>query len=329
MKDTLKGELHQIRKAFRGLVFSGGLYLICLVISEAGVSAAPAAMINSQPAEQVTMTVQLENRDDITLSMLEEDLDALIDSDEIELSDGITLDEETQEALSDAVSELEEAGYSVSFVLEDLNTGAQLSYQPDVMYYAASSIKAFYVASLAADYPQVMNAEADAMMRVILYSDNDAYEYLRNTYGKEYIRDWCLKAGVRTDIAEEMYPDYTARELAKLWAVNAVWFEDDEIGQEVSSWYESPNYSIIHPYYSELGITTRTKAGWITYHDDIEDLETTIDGGIVYEPGHPFLLVIMTDLPEDFDACEDLMEALGAAHDDLLAGTEVYMSLCK
>lgn len=219
MKDTLKGELHQIRNAFRGLVFSGGLYLICLVISEAGVSAAPAAVINSQPAEQVTMTVRLENRDDITLSMLEEDLDALIDSDEIELSDGITLDEETQEALSDAVSELEEAGYSVSFVLEDLNTGAQLSYQPDVMYYAASSIKAFYVASLAADYPQVMNAEADAMMRVILYSDNDAYEYLRNTYGKEYIRDWCLKAGVRTDIAEEMYPDYTARELAKLWAV--------------------------------------------------------------------------------------------------------------
>lgn len=329
MKDTLKGELHQIRNAFRGLVFSGGLYLICLVISEAGVSAAPAAVINSQPAEQVTMTVRLENRDDITLSMLEEDLDALIDSDEIELSDGITLDEETQEALSDAVSELEEAGYSVSFVLEDLNTGAQLSYQPDVMYYAASSIKAFYVASLAADYPQVMNAEADAMMRVILYSDNDAYEYLRNTYGKEYIRDWCLKAGVRTDIAEEMYPDYTARELAKLWAVNAVWFEDDEIGQEVSSWYESPNYSIIHPYYSELGITTRTKAGWITYHDDIEDLEATIDGGIVYEPGHPFLLVIMTDLPEDFDACEDLMKALGAAHDDLLAGTEVYMSLCK
>ncbi|MGN1388469.1 MAG: serine hydrolase [Bulleidia sp.] len=329
MKGALKGELHQIRKAFRGLIVSGGLYLICLVISETGVSAAPAAVINSQPAEQVSMTMQLRERDDITLSMLEDDLDALIDSDEIEVSDGITLDEQTQEALSDAVTELEESGYSVSFILEDLNTGARLSYQPDVMYYAASSIKAFYVASLAADYPQVVNAETDAMMRVILYSDNDAYEYLRNTYGKEYIRDWCLKAGVRTEIAEEMYPDYTARELAKLWAVNAVWFEDDEIGQAVSSWYESPNYSIIHPYYSDLDITTRTKAGWIAYNDGDEDLEATIDGGIVYEPGHPFLLVIMTDLPEDFDACEDLMDALAAAHDDMLAGTEVYLSLCK
>ena len=101
------------------------------------------------------MIVPLRERDDVTLSMLEEDLDGIADSDEIELSDGITLDEETEAKLDEAVDELEEAGYSVSFILEDLNSGVRLSYQPDVVYYSASSIKAFYVASLAAEYPQL------------------------------------------------------------------------------------------------------------------------------------------------------------------------------
>ena len=329
MSTGLKHELNQIRKAFRGLIVSGGLYLFCLLIAGTGEPAPLPAEISSQPAEQVSMIVPLRERDDVTLSMLEEDLDEIADSDEIELSDGITLDEETEAKLDEAVDELEEAGYSVSFILEDLNSGVRLSYQPDVVYYSASSINAFYVASLAAEYPQVVNAEADAMKRAILYSDNDAYEYLRNTYGKEYIRSWCRKAGVRTDIAEEMYPSYSARELAKLWALNSAWFEQDEIGQAVSSWYESPNYSIIYPYYSELGVTTRTKAGWISYDDGMEDLEATVDGGIIYEPEHPYLLVIMTDLPEDFDACEDLMDALAEAHEDMLAGTEVSLSLCR
>ena len=155
MSTGLKHELNQIRKAFRGLIVSGGLYLFCLLIAGTGEPAPLPAEISSQPAEQVSMIVLLRERDDVTLSMLEEDLDGIADSDEIELSDGITLDEETEAKLDEAVDELEEAGYSVSFILEDLNSGVRLSYQPDVVYYSASSIKAFYVASLAAEYPQL------------------------------------------------------------------------------------------------------------------------------------------------------------------------------
>ncbi|HIX38302.1 MAG TPA: hypothetical protein H9738_10605, partial [Candidatus Blautia pullistercoris] len=48
-------------------------------------------------------------------------------------------------ALNEETSALTEEGYSVAFLLYDLNTGGGISYYADEIYYSASAIKAPYV----------------------------------------------------------------------------------------------------------------------------------------------------------------------------------------
>ena len=48
------------------------------------------------------------------------------------------------------------------------------------------------------------------------------------------------------------------------------------------------------------------------------DIKTTADCGIVYEGEYPYLLIIMTDLPYEFEKLENLTKILMDVHTDMI-----------
>lgn len=222
------------------------------------------------------------------------------------------------EPLNDVIADIHAEGYSCGFVVMDLPTGRTLMYNADTEFYSASTIKAFYVASLADARPELLEEEwpYKMMEAAVMVSDNDAYQELGLTYGQEYLKGWMIHAGV-DESKGDWYQDYCARDMARLWVENYWWFDHNETGKKVSSFYESPNMSAIRPLVEE-DILTRTKAGWIADIEDDHDLRAANEGGIIYDGEHPYLLSVMTDEPADFEVLGELMQALMDVHADMV-----------
>ncbi|MBQ1468167.1 MAG: hypothetical protein IIZ27_06805 [Solobacterium sp.] len=208
---------------------------------------------------------------------------------------------------------IEEEG-SLGFILLDLRHGQYLSYNTEQLFYPASTIKAHFAASLVDTYPELFKTRYNDLLNLLVWSDNDTYFKMAVTYGIHVLDHWCEKAGVRKDIAANMYINQTTMENARLWAVNYYWFIENETGQKLSELYESPYISSIHSN-AEPGENTRTKAGWF---EDIEEYYATSDAGIVYEGDHPYMLVIMTDLPADFELLDPLTITLMSIHTEMI-----------
>lgn len=212
------------------------------------------------------------------------------------------------------VLQLETQDCNVSFILLDLRSGESVAYNTKHIYYPASTIKGLFAASLVDERPELLKPRWTEFEWLLKESSNEAYQDLADTYGTECLLHWCKAAGVREEIADNMYIDYSAVEAARLWAVNYYWFRDNESGKEMAELYEEPSVSLLHEYADEKW-TTRSKAGWMS---DYGDMKTTADCGIVYEGEYPYLLIIMTDLPYEFEKLENLTKILMDVHTDMI-----------
>ena len=65
--------------------------------------------------------------------------------------------------------------------------------------------------------------------------------------------------------------------------------------------------------------TVWAKAGW--YPKDGTNSEATVDAGVVFSDCGPYIFVVMSDAPEDFDALFPLEDALNAAHGRMCGGS--------
>ena len=224
---------------------------------------------------------------------------------------GYTPDSEALEALYKAMDEIEEQNHDFGFMVIDINSGKGISYNVDQTFYTASSIKGPFAASLACIDPDAAMSWENSIISMLVYSDNDAYTTLNNTYRRVYIQQWCEEIGIDPDPFRYKYPHISARQMAALWMRSCEFFDSGEFGEQVGSWFESPEYSLIH---SELGeqYTTRSKAGWLV--DDDPTHTTTIDAGIVYAENGPYVVVIMSDFPENIEPLRPLMQALEQTH---------------
>ena len=204
-----------------------------------------------------------------------------------------------------AIKQIKAQGYQMGFVMMDVHTKRGVEYNADQRFYAASTVKGPYVASLAAKNPVSIAQSGTIMRQVLSYSSNEGYEYLANRYGFGTWRQWLAEAGVRSDIGKDLYPYYSSRELFKLWQRNYTYFTNDRQGQQVGLWYENPNLS---PIKSALGgqYRTRSKAGWI---GDWE-FQSASDGGIVYAKSGPYIIAIMTDASGQLDKLQPTVRAL-------------------
>ena len=229
-------------------------------------------------------------------------------TDAVEGFGGMELTDAQKKKISAALNEM--AGYSVGFILCDINDCRGIVYNPDETYYSASSIKGPYMASVVSMYPECLDTLENEIRQILVYSDNGCYEELRDRYGDAPIEKWAEDAG--TEISFDYgwdYTDYSARTLAKLWMKNYEFFESGDAGSEIAELYEDPDTSAIH---SVLGnkYTTRSKAGWIAD----TSCQSTVDAGIVYADNGPYILAILTDIPSAVDRLDPLVTVLDSIH---------------
>lgn len=227
---------------------------------------------------------------------------------------GYSLGVEETQALNEALNGCTEQGYQAGYILLDISTGQGITYNIDEEFYSASTIKGLYVASLAAQFPEVVELRADSIYAILDHSSDDDYFALRVDYGHDPFVQWCAEAGVDEAIGSEWFPYYSARTFAKLWLKTYEYFDSgSEETEALIPWYGDSFNSAI---YQCLGDQYQvcTKAGWIGG----DGYSAAADGGIVYAGESPYVIVVMTDAPGDTSLLEPIIAALNSFHNSMV-----------
>lgn len=233
----------------------------------------------------------------------------------IEGEDATPLSEEQQESLAAATQNIEGGGYTVGFTLINLNTGKGIAYNLDSRVYGASSFKGPYAAFLCqhlgdndASYPSDSEAAGSGvsssiyslMQPMILYSDNSAFNSLRNTYDSAGFAEWLNSCGVDSEIMHDThFPRYSARESALLWLRTYQYLKTNTpTAQNLASLYEQTNVSFIRSGVSDDGEVKAVlnKAGWCSGSERFTGL---CDAGLIKcTDGTTYLMSTMTNSPD-------------------------------
>ena len=233
----------------------------------------------------------------------------------IEGEDSTPLSEEQQESLAAATQNIEDGGYTVGFTLINLNTGKGIAYNLDSRVYGASSFKGPYAAFLCqhlgdndASYPSGSEAAGSGvsssiyslMQPMILYSDNSAFNSLRNTYDSAGFAEWLNSCGVDSEIMHDThFPRYSTRESALLWLHTYQYLKTNTpTAQNLASLYEQTNVSFIRSGVSDDGEVEAVlnKAGWCAGRERFTGL---CDAGLIKcTDGTTYLMSTMTNSPD-------------------------------
>ena len=246
---------------------------------------------------------------------LMQSLDDVVDAMEISLIHADEISRELLEMLKEETESFYEENYSLSYVMLDIETGKGICSNLDELIYSASTVKGPYLASAAALVPGSLDEYYYEMQMALEMSSNLAYGFLRGTLSEApYLRmmQLCGLSRLIYDVRDNYYQHYSARELAKLWLYTDEFMDCSKTGEKFGSLLENPNLGVIHHW---LPYRTRTKAGWIAEGDDFD---ATGDAGIVYADSGRYLLVILSDVPGDFNRLADLCLLLDEIHTDLV-----------
>lgn len=233
----------------------------------------------------------------------------------IEGEDATPLSEEQQESLATATQNIEGGGYTVGFTLINLNTGKGIAYNLDSRVYGASSFKGPYAAYLCqhlgdndtsypsgseAAGPGVSSSMYSLIQPMILYSDNNAFSSLRNSYDSAGFAEWLNSCGVDPEIMHDThFPRYSARESALLWLHTYQYLKTNTpTAQNLASLYEQTNVSFIRSGVSDdEGVeAVLNKAGWCAGRERFTGL---CDAGLIKcTDGTTYLMSTMTNSPD-------------------------------
>ena len=227
------------------------------------------------------------------------------------------LSEDRVRALTDMLDSVYASGYTMGFIMMDLKTGEGIFFNPEKTYYSASSTKSSFVVSLAAERPDVADRRARELAMIAVNSDNDTYFMLEYDYGQDIHVNYAASVGVDLVMDEGGFADVSAEDLTRLWLADYSYFQTGEKGELVGSWFETPTYSAIVPVVGDKYVS-RTKPGWIggMLHN------SSIDAGIVYEDGHPYVIAVMSDFPSYLEDLEETVALLAEIHEDMSAEEE-------
>lgn len=228
------------------------------------------------------------------------------------------------QALVDEISAQEEKGYRIGFILYDVDSGLELSYNADELFYPASSIKGPYVTSL---YQQLVESgtlsedelEAPAS-RVLLYSDNDSYKNLRLNFTGDPFQTWLEAAGVSSgtygsldEYAQEWYPDTTPRQLLGMWQHIYAYLETHSAAADKLGYFLSQREVSALDQALAGSEVSWGKAGWYP-SDEGSAYSATVDAGIVWSERGPYIALVMSDIPDDMEALVPIFAALDKIH---------------
>lgn len=263
-----------------------------------------------------------------------------------------TLDAQDIPDVQNAIAAYYDEGYEVGFVVYDLATGEGLGYNADERFFAASTVKAPFVAfaaqsmvddgqasfdeevfeDMVLDGTGVMSSDnvdlydlRTVMSNTIVYSDNTGYGLLRERFDQGGFEAWCAAAGVNAVSWDgEWYPYYSPRDLAKLWLnVGAYVARGEGSAPWLADLLSQTNSSFLREALGERN-QVLSKPG---YEIDTAwyDMGALNDAGLVLGDSDAYVIVIMSDADYDDEyftdnepLIVDLAAALGAAHDRML-----------
>ena len=180
-------------------------------------------------------------------------------------------------------------GFGIGFIMTDCSTGMTLSYNPDRVFYGASTIKALWTTYLFEEYlakgrlswGQIRGLAVPTIVR----SDNGTYLALREGYGSESgFSSWLGSVGVG-HIGTWGY--YSPRTLQKTWTHMLAYANSGR--DYADTWKSTFDHSYMSAIHDGLAgtRTTYSKPGWMS---DILDDSAVVTG----EGGRQYLLTVMT-----------------------------------
>ena len=207
----------------------------------------------------------------------------------------------------------------------DLESKKGISYRPDALFYGASSIKAPYIASVVWLHPGALDRFKDEIQETLQTSDDACYKDVLAAYGAEPMRQFCADAGARASIATSLpWASYSPRDLALMWGRAWVLWRWHHPSDVLGSWSQAPTVSTIH---DALGASwvTRSKAGYIDAEGETHPainggkpiFRVSNDAGVVYAANGPYVVAIMSNVPADLSALDELTLAIDAAHAEM------------
>lgn len=232
---------------------------------------------------------------------------------------------DSYDSLIQAIEAFEGEGYDLSFSLLDLASDKRLDYNADEPHYPASTIKAPYVTSVYEKLvePGIVSLGAVEPLAtdIILDSDNEAYTELHDTYGNEAYGVWLEDAGVDTrdfDYEGWNYPMTSAKQLMLMWQqIHHYASGTSEGAKSLANLLANRETS---PLRKALGSRYETwgKAGWFDEYGDFGSMPTTADAGVVFSKTGDYIVVVMTDAPDQEDELVPLFIALDMTHDAMV-----------
>ena len=225
--------------------------------------------------------------------------------------------------LMQTIGSFEDKGYSISFVVRNLASDQEISYDAERDYYPASSIKGPYITSLFQMQVEPGAIPADEVAELaeltILYSDNDAYSDLREQYGGDAFVQWLRDAGVKErpyvtfqDFATTNYPRICTRQLAQMWVhVNSYLNGGTDLAKQLRELLLNREMAPIRDAISATDTPSVGKAGWMDEADEESGaMPSATEAGIIYTRQGNFLIALMSDAPAEFDDVLPIINAL-------------------
>ena len=245
---------------------------------------------------------------------------------DIEVEESLLTTEELEVGLSrfaKTVSSVEESGRSIGVLIYDLGTKEEVSYAADERFYPASSVKGPYVISVfeeMVDSGLITTSEVAHLAEpTIVKSDNDTYRAMRNLCGSQVFADWAVSCGAIEQGSEDYrqfsnlyYPIMSPRQMAQMWQHAFVYLSSEsDSAEELLELFERREESPMRAGLADEDLTI-TKAGWYP-SDSGEEYEATAEAGIVFEDGYAYVVVIMTNIPDNLARLEELVPGIWSA----------------
>ena len=224
------------------------------------------------------------------------------------------LSQSTYDALRNAISNYENAGKTVGFMMVDLTDGSGIAYNADWRTKCASTIKAPYVVAVNKLWPwELSNSEYD-MYWALQTSDDFCYYACANRYGRFPLDAMANDVNARLDWYATGYAFYSPRDLAKLWVGVSDYLIN---GGQNSTWLQnvlsSNRYITSRDALSWTGSIVYAKSGWL---DDSWQIHN--EGYLVMRGDHPYIVSIMSNSTLDQAwRMNALANAIDSAHSDL------------
>lgn len=257
---------------------------------------------------------------------------------------GISLGEDPAPALSAselsdvsaAIADIEEIA-NCSFVFVDVNTGRGIAYNAASELYVASASKAPLVLYAMSCGAGANEQDREAIQDIIVYSDNDAFEYLASLYLTTDYFAWLTNFDVHHDNLDDFYPRMNARSLACIWATILAYVRD---GSADALWIADlmtqTETSFIRDALHGENAVVMNKGGWITDYDtadydegegeggeseggvvigDMDGINSVTDAGIVEADRHVYIMAVLSEQPDGGDAESNVIALARALYD--------------